>query len=143
MYFKKLLRITALVAGAIPGVAMADSAIAESVSGVPYACWDRTNVEDATRCALSMCANQSGSGCTLLDTSPRESGGYAAVAQSASGVSWAIGFANQEDANRMALRRCVQQASAGETCRVVFTYLDRYRFNPFAGQEPPYYVHLR
>jgi hypothetical protein len=143
MNSKKLLRIAALVAGFIPGLATADSAIAESASGTTYACWDHTSVEDAKRCALDMCAVQSGHGCTLLDTSPRDSGGYAAVAQSPTRVTWAIGFVSQDHANQTALKRCAEQASTGETCQVVMTYLDRYRFNPLIGKESPYYVHLR
>lgn len=143
MDLRTFLKLFVLLAGALPSMTRADSAIAESATGTPYACANERSVEDAKRCVLDVCRNQSGQTCALLDTSPRDSGGYAAVVQSATRVTWAIGFMSQDDANRVAMKRCAEQAAPGETCAVSLTYLDRHRFNPMAGNMAPVYVQVR
>lgn len=133
MQIRQLFKIAALLASALPSLAQADSAIAESLSGTTHACWNKANVEEAKECALAQCKSQAGQGCGIVDTSLRDSGGYAAVAQSASRLTWAIGFNSQDDANRYALNRCVTKATPGESCQIVLTYLDRHRFLPASG----------
>jgi hypothetical protein len=133
MQIRQLLKIAVLFASALPGLAQADSAIAESLSGGAYACWNKASVEEARECALAQCKSQAGQGCGIVDNSLRDSGGYAAVAQSASRMTWAIGFNSQDDANRYALNRCVTKATPGESCQIVLTYLDRHRFVPTSG----------
>lgn len=133
MQIRQLLNIVVLVASAFPGLARADSAIAESLAGGAYACWNKASVEEARECALAQCTSLSGKDCSIVDTSLRNSGGYAAVAQSTSRITWAIGFNSQDDANRFALNRCVAKASPGESCQIVLTYVDRHSFRPASG----------
>lgn len=142
MHIRQLLKFAVLFASVLPGLAQADSAIAESLGGGAYACWNKSSVEEAKQCALAQCTSLSGKDCSIVDTSPRDSGGYAAVVQSTSRITWAIGFNSQDDANRFALNRCVAKASPGESCQVVLTYLDRHRFVP-ASTGKVLYVHLR
>jgi Domain of unknown function (DUF4189) len=88
----------------------------------------RSSLNQARAAALNYCASEGGKGCSVIRTNSYS--GFGAVAESSSRYGTAMGYETQAEANRAALRSCVSQMPANESCRITLQFLDNHVTRP-------------